>query len=60
MTTWVVVARDPGPRGQAYRLLAHTRAHVADLLTDERARGREVHIEDTNGTRIDDTAFNKR
>lgn len=60
MMAWVVVARDPGPSGQAYRLLAHTRAHVADLLTDQRARGRDVHIEDTNGRRIDDTAFNRK
>lgn len=57
MMTWVVVARDPRPGGKEYRMLAVTRDQVAELLADQRARGREVHIEDKNGRRIDDTTF---
>jgi len=57
MMTWIVVARDPGPSGKEYRMLAVTRDQVAVLLADQRARGRDVHIEDKNGSRIDDTTF---
>jgi hypothetical protein len=57
MMTWVVVARDPSPTGQEYRMRAVTRGQVAELLVDQRARGRDAHIEDANGRRVDDTAF---
>ena len=57
MMTWVIVARNPGPSGKEYRMLAVTRDQVAELLADQRARGRAVHIEDMNGRRVDDTAF---
>ena len=42
--TWKVIARDPGPGGEAFEILCDTQEQVADHIVDQEARGREVEV----------------
>lgn len=55
--TWIVVSREPGPTGQSWRIVCDTPKSVIENLADQRARGREVLVEDANGRRVDENNF---
>jgi hypothetical protein len=53
--TWKLRAR--GPNGTTHEILCDTPQGVAENYMDQRARGRKVSIEDTNGKEIEPSFF---
>lgn len=53
--SWTVVSRDPG--GPKWEILCDTAEQVVENYRDQKGRGREVTIEEPDGTEISPRVF---